>query len=328
MERGHANVWNKLAQDAHAVSFQISLSIKFKIMLANLLSLFLPLTIFIHYLEHSEKKAILDYAALLENYKDDEKARAIIINVIKQEIGHEWHMMEQIADKRLYIAKIREAIPGMMAGVIESLGLVIGLVAAHTRTLVIGLTGLIAMIGGTIAEMSVSYVASKGQRDFDEGRNKELNIKPKINPAVLRRELENDLLEKGISNETTRLIMDIIGSDAVVLSSLVKTMRTSSDVPYPKESLKTTGVFFIIGALPILAPFFAGTVWNLSPLIPAIVAFAIAVVSISIAGLFTAVLSGRNISTNIMHNLFIIMGTCALTYMVGLAARYVPGIGH
>jgi len=328
MERGHANVWNKLAKDAHAASFHVSFSIKFRIALAKLLSLLLPLTIFIHYLEHSEKKAILDYAALLEIYKGNEKARTIIINVITQEISHEWHMMEQIANRRLYIAKVSEAIPGMTAGIIESLGLVIGLTAAHTRALVIGLTGLIAMIGGTIAEMSVSYIASKDQRDLDEGRNKELNIKTEVNPAVLQRELENDLLEKGISNETIRLIMNIIGSDAVVLSSLIRTMRTSSDVPHPKESLKTTGIFFIIGALPVLAPFFAGTIWDLHPLIPAIAAFAIAVVSISIAGLFTAVLSGRNISTNIMHNLFIIIGTCALTYVVGLAARYVPGIGH
>ena len=328
MERGHAIAWNRLAKDVHGVSFQVSFSIKLRIALAKLLSLLLPLTIFIHYLEHSERKAILDYAALLEIYKGNEKARTIISNVITQEISHEWHMMEQIADRRLYIAKVSEAIPGMTAGIIESLGLVIGLVAAHTRTLVIGLTGLIAMIGGTIAEMSVSYIASKGQRDLHEGRNKELTIKAEVNPAVLRRELEKDLLEKGISNEIRRLIMDIIGSDAVILSSLVKTIRTSSDVPHPKESLKTTGMFFIIGALPVLAPFFAGTVWGSNPLVPATVALAIAVVSISIAGLFTSVLSGRNISTNIMHNLFIIMGTCAVTYMVGLAARYVPGIGH
>ena len=142
------------------------------------------------------------------------------------------------------------------------------------------------MFGGMIAEMSVSYVASKGHRDLDEGRNKELNMKTEVNPAVLRRELENDLMDKGISDETVRLIMDILGSDAVVLSSLVRTMRTSSDVPHPGESLKTTGIFFIIGALPVLAPFFVGTMWDSNPLIPAIVAFAIAVVSISIAGLY------------------------------------------
>jgi VIT1/CCC1 family predicted Fe2+/Mn2+ transporter len=41
-----------------------------------------------------------------------------------------------------------------------------------------------------------------------------------------------------------------------------------------------------------------------------------------------AVLSGRNISTSIMHNLFIIMGTCVLTYAIGLAARFVLGIQH
>ena len=75
--------------------------------LAKLLSLFLPLTIFVHYLEHNEKKAILDYARLIEIYGDDEKARTIVINVIQQEIGHEWHMMEQIADRK-FISRKRE----------------------------------------------------------------------------------------------------------------------------------------------------------------------------------------------------------------------------
>ena len=328
MERGHANVWNKIAKDFHGVSFQVSASIKFKIVLLRLLWFVLPLTIFIHYLEHAEKKAILDYAELLEIYKDDQKTRTIVTNVIKQEIGHEWHMMEQIANKRLYIMKVEEAIPAVTAGIIETLGLVVGLLAAHAKTLVIGLTGLIAMIGGMIAEMSVSYVSSKGCHDLNEGKSKELNIKKEINPAVLKRELENDLLEKGISNESVGLIMGIIGDDADVLSSLVKTIRTTTDVLHPKESLKTTGIFFIMGALPVLAPFFLGIMWDSNPSIPAIFAFALAVISISIAGLFMAVLSGRRISTTIVHNLFIIIGTSAITCMVGLAARFFFGIEH
>jgi VIT1/CCC1 family predicted Fe2+/Mn2+ transporter len=328
MERAHAQVWNKIAKDVHGVSFQVSLGIKFKIVLLKLLSLILPLTIFIHYLEHGEKKAILDYAGLLEIYKDDEKARTIITNVILQEIGHQWHMMEQIADKRLYIEKVKEAIPGMTAGIIETLGLVIGLLAAHAKTSMIGLTGLIAMIGGVIAEMSVSYISSKGHHDLNEGRDRELTIKKEVNPTLLRREFENDLAERGISSETVRLILESIGDDAGVLFSLVKTIRSTAEALQPKESLKTTGIFFIIGALPVLAPFFIGTMWDSNPTIPAIIALVLAVISISIAGLFMAVLSGKRIATNIMHNLFIIMGTAALTYLVGLAARLSLGLGR
>jgi VIT1/CCC1 family predicted Fe2+/Mn2+ transporter len=328
MERAHAQVWNKIAQDVHGVSFQVSLVITFKIVLLKLLSFVLPLTIFIHYLEHGEKKAILEYAGLLENYKDDEQARTIITNVILQEIAHQWHMMEQIADKRLYIEKVKEAIPGMTAGIIETLGLVIGLLAAHAKTLMIGLTGLIAMIGGAIAEMSVSYISSKGHHDLNEGRDRELTVKKEVDPTLLRRELEKDLAERGISGETVRLILESIGDDAGVLSSLVKTIRNTAEAPQPKESLKTAGIFFIIGALPVLAPFLIGTMWDSNPTIPAIIAFVLAVISISIAGLFMAVLSGKRISTNIMHNLCIIMGTAALTYLVGLAARLSLGIKH
>ena len=328
MERGHATVWNRLAERVHAVSFHTSIFLRLRILLAKVLSVLLPLTIFIHYLEHTEKKAILDYAGLLERYKDDERASTIIVNVIKQEIGHEWHMIEQIADRRLYIEKVREAIPGMTAGIIETLGLVMGLLAAHVKMLAIGLTGLIVMISGLIAEMSVSYIGSKGHHDLHEGRNKELNVKTEINPAVLRRELESDLMEKGIGTETIGLIMDILGDDTVVLSSLVRTIRIGADVPHPAESLRITGEFFLLGALPVLAPFLVGAAWGSPPLAPAIVAFVLAVFTISIAGLFTAVLSGRSIWTNIVHNLLIVIGTCVITFTIGLAARIVLGIGH
>ncbi len=322
MERGHAAEWAAIAENVYSVSFRVSLFLKCRIALLKLLGLILPLTIFMHYLEHGERKAILDYAALLDAYKNDEKTTRIVIGIIVQEIGHQWHMMEQIADKRSYIIKVKEAIPGMTAGIIETLGLVIGLLAAHAKTLMIGLTGLIAMIGGMIAEMSVSYISSKGERDLDEGKLREVDIKKEIHPTVLRRELENDLRENGVSPETVRLIMDILGNDAAVLSTLVKTIRATTKALQPKESLKTTGLFFALGALPVLAPFFVGAIWDVNPPVLAIIAFALAVVSISGAGLFMAVLSGKKIWTNIAHNLCIIMGTSALTYLVGLAARF------
>jgi vacuolar iron transporter family protein len=321
MERGHAHVWNKIATDVYGVSFQTSASLKFKILLMKFLSYILPFTIFIHYMEHEERKAILEYSKLLDAYKDNEDIRKIITNIIKQEISHEWHMMEQIADKGSYIVKFKEAIPGMTTGIIETLGLVIGLLAAHTTTTMIGITGTIAVISGTIAMMSISYISSKGHHDLHEGRVKELSIKKEVDPAVLRRELEYALIDKGISSETARLVIDIIGPDTVALSNLVKTFKITGEALTPGESVKTTGIFFIVGALPILVPFFVGVLWDSNPLIPALTAFALAIITISMAGLYSAVLSGKKISAKIIHNISIIVGTCALTYLVGLTAR-------
>lgn len=105
MEQGHATVWSGVAKKSYGVSFRVTLSLRGKILSAKLLSLILPFTIFIHYMEHQERNAILDYSKVLEAYKDDEQTRSIIINMIRQEIGHEWHMMEQVADKESYIAK-------------------------------------------------------------------------------------------------------------------------------------------------------------------------------------------------------------------------------
>ena len=121
MEQGHATVWNRIAQKSHGVTFVSTLSLRLKILLGKLLSLVLPFTIFIHYMEHQERNAILEYSKLLDAYTHDEDTRKIITHVIRQEITHEWQMMEQVADKESYIARAREALDAMTVGIIETL---------------------------------------------------------------------------------------------------------------------------------------------------------------------------------------------------------------
>jgi VIT1/CCC1 family predicted Fe2+/Mn2+ transporter len=103
-------------------------------------------------------------------------------------------------------------------------------------------------------------------------------------------------------------------------------MKSLGEAGEPKEAIKTAGLFFIIGALPSLIPFFVGIIWDAGPLIPAAMAFFLAILTVSTAGFFVAVLSGKKILTKIAHNIFVIMGTCAVTYGVGLAARILLGI--
>ena len=326
MEQGHATVWSRIAAKSHGATFDVTLSLRLKILLGKLLSLLLPFTIYIHFMEHQERNAILEYSKLLEAYKHDEETRKIITNVIRQEIAHEWQMMEQVADKESYVAKAREALDAMTVGIIETLGLVIGLLAAHASTLTIGLTGLIGAIGGLIAIMSISYVTSKANYDLHEGRNRELHVKKELNPAVLKRELERALIGNGIGSETVKDIVGIIGDDASILSNLVKSMKSMGEAGEPKEAIRTTGLFFSIGAVPSLIPFFIGVIWDVGPLIPAIMALTLAVLTISAAGFFVAVLSGKKIALKIVHNISVIIGTCAVTYGVGLAARILFGI--
>ncbi len=65
---------------------------------------------------------------------------------------------------------------------------------------------------------------------------------------------------------------------------------------------------------------------DMAPLIPAVIAFTLAILTISTAGFFVAVLSGKKILSKIAHNILVIVGTCAVTYGVGLAARTLLGI--
>jgi VIT1/CCC1 family predicted Fe2+/Mn2+ transporter len=330
MELAHADVWRHIAKKVYGVSFEDSVFLKLDIALMKVLSATLPLTIFLHYMEHQERNAILEYSRLLEAFRDHGNVPKMITGVIRQEIGHEWQMMEQVADKGSYIVKAKEAIHGMAAGVIETLGLVIGLLAAHATTRIIGLTGLIATIGGMIAVISVSYISAKGHYDLYEGAIGELSIKREIHPAALRGEIENALAGQGIGGETAKTMMDAVGEDVGVLTNLLKAVKSLGEGVVPKEAVATTSAFFIMGTLPILVPFFVGSAWESDPVIPGIVAFVLAIVVISVAGLFIGVLSGKKISEKIAHNILLILGTCMATYAVGFAARAFLGIesGH
>jgi VIT1/CCC1 family predicted Fe2+/Mn2+ transporter len=226
--------------------------------------------------------------------------------------------------------KAKEAMHGMTGGIIETLALVIGLLAVNVTSLMIGVTRLIATIGGMIAVMSISYISSRVRHDLYEGRVQELSIKQEIHPQRLKRELESLLTKKGIATETAREMMNIIGDDSSVLFNMFKTIEIAEAEIVPQEVVKTTTTFFIIGTLPILTPFFIGRIENTNPLIPATIAFVLAIIIVSIAGLFIAVLSGKKISARIIHNVSIILGASTTTYLIGLATRIFFGIepGH
>ena len=73
-----------LPQKSHGATFNITLSLRIKILMGKLLSLILPFTIFIHYMEHNERNAILEYSKLLRLHVDDQDTRKIIINIIRR----------------------------------------------------------------------------------------------------------------------------------------------------------------------------------------------------------------------------------------------------
>ena len=164
----------RLQQTSMVFHFQVSLLIKSKIALLKLLSLVLPLTIFIHYLEHREKKAILDYAGLLEIYRDDEKTRTIITNVIMQEIRPSMAHDGTDCGQAIVYREGQGSNTGDDGRHHRNTGTGHWFARGPCKHLSDRTDGLIAMIGGVIAEMSVSYISSKGHHDLNEGGNKEL----------------------------------------------------------------------------------------------------------------------------------------------------------
>jgi len=102
--------------------------------------------------------------------------------MIDDEILHEAKLSEQILRERSNLANIREVIYGMTDSLVEILALMIGLASIINNTLMIGLAGLLAAIGGTFSITTGSYLGAKSQNNLAEGEMKGILSKAEFAP--------------------------------------------------------------------------------------------------------------------------------------------------
>ncbi len=326
MEKAHAEIWNKIAEIKFSVKFKPSISLKIKAFFMKLLAIIMPLTFMVYYLELDERSAVLNYSKLLEVFEDDEEQYTLVKRVIKDEIDHESQLVEMLLGETSFISKAKDAIYGMTDSLVEILALVIGLAGFTTNPLIIGLAGLISSIGGTFSMTSGAYLSTKSQNDIYEGKVREIEVKEIVSVESLKESLERGLREKGVSSETAKHIVEIIGDDTNVLKNLVKSLNIEESYVNPKEAAITTGVYYILGALPAIIPFFIPLLMPLTSVHAAIIAVIAAAIVSFFSGIFTAVLSGISIKKKAFENVVIIIGAAFATYLIGSLARMFLGI--
>ncbi|NPD88940.1 MAG: hypothetical protein HGN29_09450 [Asgard group archaeon] len=329
MERGHANVWNNISQKGFDYSFQPNITLKIRILIMKFISFLFPKTIFIHYMELGERNAIIEYTKIREAFREDKKALEMIENIIRDEVRHEWEMMELVADKSGYIRKAKEAVHGLIAGILETIAVLVGFIAADLDILFVGLATLIATITGLITILTISYLSVKSEYDIHVGEIATIEAKHGIEPRALRTDLEHLLVDHGIAFEMAQEVVEVIGDDPDVLRNLVRTMKLL-EVGHitPREALITTGLFFLLGTLPTVIPFFIYAFLGYENLLyPAIIATVLAVIVIAVAGVYKGVLSNKRPIFEILKFLGVMIGTSAITYLIGFLARLVLGTG-
>lgn len=329
MEKGHANVWNNISKKGYNHTFKPNFSLKVKILFMKIISFIFPKTIFIHYMELGERNAIIEYTKIREVFRDDPKTLEMIENIIRDEVRHEWEMMELVADKSSYIKRAKEAIHGLIAGILETVAVIVGFIAADLDILFVGLATLIATFTGLITIVTISYLSVKSEFDIHAGEVATIEAKHGIEPKALQNDLEHLLVDNGISFEVAKEVVEVIGDDANVLRNLVRTMKLiESGHITPKEAVITTGSFFLLGTLPIVIPFFIYAALGFEQILyPAIIAAILAVIIILIASVYTGVLSNKRPAKEILKFLGIMIVTSAFTYLIGFLASLALGSG-
>ncbi len=165
---------------------------------------------------------------------------------------------ESGARKAEEASNLRNFILGWQDGLVNVLGIVLGVAIATSHTQIVLLAGLVATFAESLSMAAVAYTSSKAAKDFYMGQLKrELKSIDEI-PEEEVREIREIFYEKGFRDETLEIIVNTITSDKNLWA---KTMMTEElhmfpeDYEKPGKSAITVGVSAIIGSLIPLMPF-------------------------------------------------------------------------
>ena len=286
----------------------------------------MPLTFILNYLEKGEREAILAYSEFLSKFRDIPGMYQRIRRVVYDEIEHELSFVEMLVGESGYLATIKDAIYGMTDSLVEILALVIGLAGIIANPITVGLAGLISAIGGTFSMTTGAYLSARSQNDIYEGKVMELRAKKIVALDTLERELKRILVEKGVKENIVDMLIENIRDDSDTLSNLTEKLVIEETPKNPRKVAKTTGTYYILGALPAILPFFIGGVLGISTPIIALIAITIASITTFVAGILTAVLSGVNILRKAILNVLMVIGAALATYGIATIARIFIGI--
>jgi predicted membrane protein (TIGR00267 family) len=155
-------------------------------------------------------------------------------------------------------SNLRNFILGWQDGLVNVLGIVLGVAIATSDTKIVLLAGLVATFAESLSMAAVAYTSSKAAKDFYLGQlRREMQSIDQV-PEEEVREIREIFYEKGFRGETLEIIVNTITSDKKLWA---KTMMTEElhmfpeDYEKPGKSAITVGISAIAGSLIPLAPF-------------------------------------------------------------------------
>ncbi|MGC8606286.1 MAG: VIT1/CCC1 transporter family protein [Vulcanisaeta sp.] len=323
-ETSHAEFWRFIADQA-GIDVSNVRSSRFSVMFSVLIRRLFGLGFLVKLRESAEVEAIERYGEMVRKnalgpYTD--RLREILLD----EVSHEEVFKEEESRFEAFIDNIRDAMYGMSDGLVEVLAAVAGLAPVVADPILITLAGLIVGTAGTLSMAVGAYMSTKAQRDIRETMLSKIDIElENLDIEDRTRRVKNALNKMGIGEKTASEIAPSLSTDVNISKRITEVSEiglSEEALENPGKSALYTGIFYLIGALLVIAPFplLGHIIGNVGSLYISIVLVALAQ---AISGLLTAISGSGRIAHTMAMNILLSLGAAAATYTIGTIAHQI-----
>lgn len=153
---------------------------------------------------------------------------------------------------------LREAVFGMEDGLITSLGIVAGFTGASVSNFIIIFAGVLELFAGSISMAAGTYLSVKSEREFYNSERAREKREMEELTEVERQEIRDIYKARGFKGKDLETVVKVITSDKKTWLDVMMSEELGLAEPYatPKKSALFMAVFYVIGSIIPLTPYF------------------------------------------------------------------------
>ena len=170
---------------------------------------------------------------------------------------HEHVLDQEIHDG--FGAKLRELILGGQDGLVNVLGIVLGVAAATASTHIVVISGLAATVAESISMGAVAYTSTKAAKEYYLSLRKKEIQEMKTMPQKEKAEIKDIYFHKGFKGKLLNAVVEKITSSRKIWleTMMAEELRTfPEEFHAPLKSGIIVGLASIVGSIIPLVPFF------------------------------------------------------------------------
>ncbi|MCX8188744.1 MAG: VIT1/CCC1 transporter family protein [Nitrososphaeria archaeon] len=324
MEHSHAKLWATLSKNLYGVELKPSLALKLKLYFMKFLISIIGFKLTLKMFELNEMKAVREYYQLFTDPNLVEYKGEFLI-LLKDEMFHEIEFLKQTIGYKREIEGLKDALYGLLDALVEIEAAVIGIASFLPNPILIGLAGLISAISGTFSMSTGAYVSSKSEKVIYNSKVEEVDIRSSIDKDNIVNDILDDI--KSLTSDETILerLSQILRSEEGLVKKLYIISKIGSPeiaLEDPKLAAKNAAIYYFIGALAPIVPFFLG----LSGFYAILLSITLTIVILTLASTFVAVVSGTSIKRKAIETIAITLLATLSTYIIGTIAKSLLGI--